>query len=55
MTWDKLLKDQRKQKIKLIKSTLKEANTKAEAARLLGISRQQMHTLLKMYEITHEK
>lgn len=55
MTWQKLLENQRSQKVALIKETLSKTNTKAEAARLLGITRQQMHTLLRMYEVVDEK
>lgn len=55
MKWQKLLDDQRKAKKALIVKTLKQAGTQAGAARLLGVSRQQMYTLCKTYEVESDK
>lgn len=55
MRWRQLLDKQRKEKVSLVQKTIKKTKNKADAARLLGVTRQQMTILNKSYGITDER
>ena len=55
MKWQKLLDEQQKAKKALVVKTLKQAGTQSGAARILGVSRQQMYVLCKTYEVSNAK
>tara|TARA_R100001510_G_C7639458_1_gene197160 strand:- start:190 stop:357 length:168 start_codon:yes stop_codon:yes gene_type:complete len=55
MKWRQLLDKQRKEKVSLVQKTIKKTKNKADAARQLGVTRQQMTILNKSYGVTDER
>lgn len=49
--WKELIRKQKKERIELVQSALKEHNNQSEAARYLGISRQQINQFLNQHQI----
>lgn len=49
--WKEMTSNQKKERIALVKSALEKYKNKSEAARYLGISRQQINQFINQHEI----